>query len=256
MDRGALSLPAGLALHLTGRDGRRRCLGGRNVRPWSGAPLGAQPVEAVDGYLSREDFADLLREVAASLAPIPDEGALRFPLVPNGASHVLRNLAAPQTAALIAEIDASELTLFDAKTGARVASAPRSAIQLERAAHVYPGKERGLTMAALVLRAPGVEPLFIGVPDPRFKWRGIVATAPEPTYQSVRPTGLLWSSASTPPTRSRSRSIEGNGQRAASSASLIEKPLSPGTVIVAVSPSTVSEKSSRGRDTERGSVPS
>jgi hypothetical protein len=45
-------------------------------------------------------------------------------------------------------------------------------------------------MAAVTLHAPGVGPLFIGVPDPRFKWRGVAASRPEPTYQLGSPDWL------------------------------------------------------------------
>jgi hypothetical protein len=84
------------------------------------------------------------------------------------------------------EVDATAVRVLD-EAGALRVTAPLASLSPERAAHVYPGKERGFTMAAVILRAPKVDPIFIGLPDPRFRWREGARSAGEPLFQLGSP---------------------------------------------------------------------
>jgi hypothetical protein len=82
---------------------------------------------------------------------------------------------------LAIDVGKDALWVFDLKTNALVASAWVTQVTATPAMRI--ARARGqLTMPALVVRVPGLQPLTIGSPDPRFSWpRGVDEVGP-PEY--------------------------------------------------------------------------
>jgi len=175
----------GTALHL--RNARHTfVLGGRDHRMAADTKFQALPVRSVSAYMSAADFDVLLNVVRGrgaldghpALAPEP----IRCLLLPNVARFVARiSFRGTPRPSLAIDVGPDVISVVDARTNAPISRTPLQQVRAIPAIHTYSGRVT-YTMPVLVVQAPGVKPLSIGIPDFRFSWRGKVPTQPPPRY--------------------------------------------------------------------------
>jgi hypothetical protein len=175
MQLGAWMMPGhgvrrGSALHLV-YGPHRFCLGGLDHR-LRAEMTAAGDVETVDAFVTAGELDAILARCAAFLPLLSAErpSVVRCALVPHRGS--ILPWRAP-TATLVLELEPTGLRLLDARSGALLAAAGDTEVQVSPTKHTFHGRAT-ITWIGLIVQLAGSRPIHIGVPDPRFAWRGDV----------------------------------------------------------------------------------
>jgi hypothetical protein len=153
----------------------------------AGTRLEAEPARTVDEQMPASDFDALLTMVGPVCGlhirhAAPGE-PIRCLLLPNAAKFFsTARFGLTQQPSLAIDVGDDALWVIDRYRNTLMASAWVG--QVTAVPAMYTSQYRGdITMPALVLYVPGLQPLMIGYPDPqRFSWPGAVGEVEKPAY--------------------------------------------------------------------------